>query len=765
VLDFGQYLAAPLVAMMLADLGAEVTRIDPPGGPQWKHDANALLQRGKRSVTLDLKNSSERSLAQRLIDRSDIVLEGFRPGVMRRLGVGPQESTQRNPRLIYVSIPGFGHDDPRADLPAWEGVVNAAAGVFATVPDQPNPPFNALPLASSYAAMVAAHSVMAALIARERDGRGQWVEVPLFDAAFEAIGQVGQYTPVAESIPYRPTRPMPPPLGHYRCADGRWLHLCLIQDRHLKWFGQKFMPPEWIADGMVDADRLWTDPELSARARQRFADMFKTRTAIEWEQAINNESGAPSALCSTSEQWLCEDTHARAIGAVVGVDDPELGPTAQAGWPAILSATPARVSFARHQPDQDRATILSELEAEDERGAPRSSAPPPPLSQALSGIRVVDLTQVLAGPTTTRVLAEYGAEVIKVQNPADQQLRYHFYGNSGKRTIILDLRSEAGRDVINGLVDGVDVFVENFADGVAERLGVAEDDVRDRSPQVIYASISAFGKTGYRGGWRGREELGQAITGMQMRWGGFGPDDEPLQGPLTFTDSGAGLCGAFGIMVGLFHRLRSGLGQRVESSLAHAGTYLQIPYMLAYPRRRWTEPNGLDATGWNAFDRIYATADGWLYLAAVGSADRERLGVVEGLDHIDFGDDSNVEQQLTERLVTQPAAVWEQRLHSKELAAHRVLTPEQVMEDPIAKARGLSVIRQHPGIGPIRNPGPTGRLARTPARLTTPASAPGSDSRAVLEEYGFADRADELIANSVVRVGLPDEIELFGRPR
>src|SRR5579885_2064857 len=108
VIDFGQYLAGPLLAMMLADNGADVIRVDPPGGPRWKHHANAILQRGKRSIVLDLKQPEDQAIARRLVASADVVVENFRPGVMERFGLGPEAMTAANPRLVYCSIPGFG---------------------------------------------------------------------------------------------------------------------------------------------------------------------------------------------------------------------------------------------------------------------------------------------------------------------------------------------------------------------------------------------------------------------------------------------------------------------------------------------------------------------------------------------------------------------------------------------------------------------------------------------------------------------------------
>src|SRR5690242_1933742 len=120
VIDFGQYIAGPLAAVMLADQGADVIHVDPPGGPRWRSPAEAFFNRGKRRIVLDLQQADDLSIARRLIGSADIVIENFRPGVMDRLGLGAADLTRADPRLIYCSLPGFAHDDPRAQMAAWE---------------------------------------------------------------------------------------------------------------------------------------------------------------------------------------------------------------------------------------------------------------------------------------------------------------------------------------------------------------------------------------------------------------------------------------------------------------------------------------------------------------------------------------------------------------------------------------------------------------------------------------------------------------------
>lgn len=192
VLDFGQYLAGPLVGMMLADLGAEVIRIDPPGGPRWQDPAFDMLSRGKRALSLDLKSDADLQTALELVARSDAVIDNFRPGVMTRLGLGPDVLKVANPNIVSLSMPGFASTDPDLrDIAAWEAVIAARTGQFTDMGLNRrlmgiNPSFTPLGLASAYGAAFGAMSILFALNARDRMG-GDHIEVPLASALFEGL--------------------------------------------------------------------------------------------------------------------------------------------------------------------------------------------------------------------------------------------------------------------------------------------------------------------------------------------------------------------------------------------------------------------------------------------------------------------------------------------------------------------------------------------------------------------------------------------------
>jgi crotonobetainyl-CoA:carnitine CoA-transferase CaiB-like acyl-CoA transferase len=742
VIDFGQYIAGPLTAMMLGDQGAEVIRVDPPGGPRWDTPANAVWNRGKRSIVLDLKIEADLTIAQQLIATADVVIENFRPGTVERLSIGPEAMTGAHPALIYCSLPGFAADDPRARIPAWEGVVGAAASSYNSRLPDTEPHYTALPLASNFAAFTAVNSVVAALIAREKTGTGQRIEAPLFDAMFEAFGIRGQRI-LGSDIPQAPLPGAggPDPLGggFYQCSDARWVQLLVMRPRHFDWFAAACFPAGWADEGLADRERLRAEPELAAELRRRLEDLFRTKTAEQWQRVVN-EAGTPLCVCQTTAEWL-DDEHARATRSVVELDDPEYGPMKQAGFPVDLTITPAADPEPRHTIDSDRAAILDELSS---RPAPSHSASNAKRRGALDGIRVIDTTQIWAGPTAGRVLAEYGADVVKINDTSGDVLS-HIHVNSGKRSLLLDLQSPAGLNVLWKLIERAQVFTQNFAMGTAERLGIGYDEVRAHRPDIVYSSISAYGYGGPRGGDRGWEPVGQAATGMELRMGG----DSPQTQPFALCDYGTGLMGAFSVLLGLFHQARSGEGQQVQAALSMTGTLHQTPFMFDYEGRTWNEPTGPGAKGEGALQRLYEAEDRWFFLGARES-ELPLLEAVVGLGGLHDLDESALTAALTERFSTAAADAWVAKLTAAGLGAHALVTLEEVMEDPWAKEHDLSVVRDHEGVGPVRMVGPSPRLSATPVHVTDPARSPGADGPDVLTDLGMADAIDALVNEGAI---------------
>ena len=370
VLDFGQYIAGPLAAMILGDYGADVIHVDPPGGPCWDGwSSGAVLGRGKRNIILDLKTASDLETAKKLAASADILIENFRPGVMDRLGLGYEACAELNPTLIYCSLPGFSrHDLERRDLPGWEGLIAAEAGLYSIIDmgsRKSGMRFDALPLASNFAAVIACHSILAALIVREKCGRGQYVESALYDACFEVDSTRTVTPPQSFLLPGMKLSPesmnaysLVRLMAAYPCRDGRYIQTTPPPRGALS-IAKALFPAEWIANGL---------PEEAGETVRR---IMLEKTMQEWEDYAQTEHGAGFAVSKTSAEWL-HDKAAMDSRSVIPVLDPILGPTKQPGVPSLMLKTGDSAGMPRHLPDADREEILAELETLSPRPKPMS---------------------------------------------------------------------------------------------------------------------------------------------------------------------------------------------------------------------------------------------------------------------------------------------------------------------------------------------------------------------------------------------------------
>ncbi|MGH3252530.1 MAG: CaiB/BaiF CoA transferase family protein [Trebonia sp.] len=769
VVDFGHQIAGPLTAVMLADQGADVIRVDAPGAAGADEPADAFFSRGKRRITLDLKRAGDLATARALIARGDVLIENFRPGVMSRLGLGYAGLAAVSPRLVYCSLPGFGADDPRAGVPGWEGVIDAAtgncrirAGEAPEGWDASRPTYSSVPGASTAAAFLAAVAVVGALVERHRSGRGQHIEVPLFDAVFEMIGDAGAYVTARGPSPQLPLAKYGS--GTYQCRDGRHVQFNPIgaTSRFVSWFLRAAGKPEW------------TDSLDQAVLRGRLTGLFATRTAADWER-LGHEAGVPLSRVRTAAEWLATP-HARAAGEVVRLEDPVLGGTWMAGLGVHAAAAQDprgldRPLSPRHRPDADREQVLAELAAGGPRaavpqaGQPSQAGQPPQAGQApsagqppeaagarerpMTGLRVLDLTQILAGPSSGRILGEFGAEVIKINAP-HRKIFAHGVINRGKKSILLDVRSPAGQDVFWRLVADADVLVQNFPPGTAERYGIGYADVAARRPGIVYVSVSCYGSVGPWAPGRGYETQGQAVTGIMARAGGDGGRPAVL-GPYNFLDYGTGVLAAFAAALGVYHRTVTGQGRHLRTSLVQAGTCYQARYLLDYRGKTWTEPAGPGALGEGPLQRFYRASDGWFFLG-VTEADLIRLSGVPGLEfavrvggvEADGGEARGEElgELLADRFATRPAAAWVAALQAAGLGAHEVVGLAALMTDPLVRGRRMSVTQVSPEAGEVTMPGIAIKMSATPPRLGEPAGQPGADAREVLQLAGLAEPAE-----------------------
>jgi crotonobetainyl-CoA:carnitine CoA-transferase CaiB-like acyl-CoA transferase len=755
VLDFGQYLSAPMVAMFLADNGADVIHVDPVEGPRWDHPTNAALQRGKRGIRLDLKSPGELYEAKRLVASADIVLENFRPGVMARLGLDQRASREANRRLIWCSLPGFATDDPRAPMRAWEGIVCSAAGLY---PQHGfaagDPVFTALPLASNFGAFVAAHRVAAALLTRLKTGHGQHIEVSLFEACFQAIGLYAE-VPSSRDLSNTLLSRVRSVMRMRRAADGTYIYfdsplrgLQAFLDRYLPGRNLTSMSPTELAD---TADRL--------------DELILQKSGAEWERICQEEINGAFGLVQTLPAWLA-DEHALESETIVKVDDAIFGETIQPGYPVLLSKTRPSVRWGRGKADPVRAQVIDWL-------APRCAEPSAAAATGLplEGIRVVDCSTLLAGPTSARVLAQYGADVVKIDRAgiADGDVdplsddEFAFIGartvSAGKRMMFLDLKTAQGQEVLRELVKRSDIVHHNFTPPAAQRLGVASEQLRAFNPSLILSTMSLHSHGGFRAEYRGHDMLGQMITGMGHRAGGRG---DPQVVATVLNDNAAGHLHAFGIMLALLHRARTGEGQDVNCSLSGTATLHQVPFMVGYKGRVWDEPAGREARGWGPLDCLYRSRDGWFYMAA-GRDNQEARTKLEACEILSGApaDGPALERFLSDRFSQESTEACVLALNEVGVSAHRHMSLKELAEDAYVTSHGYLAVVDHPGIGRALGVGQLVYDESASSRNVLQARSPGLDTVSVLEEIGFGGQFSELLENKVVAT---DSVHILNRP-
>jgi crotonobetainyl-CoA:carnitine CoA-transferase CaiB-like acyl-CoA transferase len=399
----------------------------------------------------------------------------------------------------------------------------------------------------------------------------------------------------------------------------------------------------------------------------------------------------------------------------------------------------------------------------------------------LTGLKVIDLSHIMAGPACSMLLADMGAEVIKVERLpngddsrrmvpptiADQSAAFLIM-NRNKRGIVLDLRTDAGRAVLRRLLKNADVLIENFRRGALDQMGFGYGAVHALNPRLIYCSISGFGRTGPYGDRGGFDLVAQGMTGL-MSITGEGPGRPPVKVGAPVTDITAGILAALGIVAALYARESTGQGQMIDTSLFEAGiiqTYWHSAMAFAVGRA----PGAMgSAHPLNAPYQAFPTSDGWITVGAANQGNWLRL--VEALEAPELGEDPrfstnagrmhNLEAltaALTSLFERRSSADWLQRLEKAGVPAGPVLRVDEMHTDPQALAREMIVETVHPTAGRVKAIGLPIKFSETPGAVRLPAPLFGQDTREVLRANGFSDsEIDQLAAQGVVQ--LPEALQ------
>jgi crotonobetainyl-CoA:carnitine CoA-transferase CaiB-like acyl-CoA transferase len=791
VLDFSWGMAGGLATAVLADFGCDVIKIEPPAGDPFRnHPAWLAWNRGKKSAVLDLKTVEGRMQAQRLAEQADVVLESFRPGVAHRLGIDYTTLSAINPQMVYASISGWGQQGPLSQVAGYEGVVAAKSGRLGSFEGQLNragPAYAAVQVATWASSQAAVRGILAALLARDANGRGQWVQTSIlqnmipYDLAGLMMRHLSRQDPKTfppDSLGARLRLPMLQYIP-VRTKDGRWLQHANLMDRLFRAY------LEAVGLGWVLQEELFKNaPIMNHESREALRELILTkmqeRTLDEWMQvylADGNIAAEPylHATDGMKHEQFVHNSHA------VEIADPRVGRLTTVGLLARLSDTPGEVGGPAPELGQHTAEVLQRIasrahrasSATVEKGEAHNRTPMKPL---LDGITLLDFSMVIAGPYAASMLADMGVRVIKVDATPEREQKINIGGGmaplnlknyAGKEAIQVNLQSPEGHEIIHQLIARSDVLLHNFRPGVPERLAIDWDTCRRINPRLIHVYVGAYGATGPHRRRPGAHPIPGALLGGALRQAGRAnppPADRAMnleeikeasrllmRANEANPDPNTSQAVATSILLALLARARTGRGQAMEVTMLLANAWANADEAYDYNGRPACALPDEQCYGLNALYRLYQTSQGWVFLACV--FDREWRAFCTAANRSDLladarfasatartEHDAELAAEIGKVFATRPADLWEQLLTAAGVACVRadVDTGAFLEEHPQAAANRMVAEVDSPRFGKYLRHGAIINFSDAPARLGHGAFA-GEHTVRVMRELGYSD--------------------------
>jgi len=780
IVECGQGVSAAYAVKLLADLGAEVVKVEPPGGdltrrrgpfPADKPDPEhsglfQYLNTNKRGVTLDLKTAPGRARLDWLLGQSDILIHNVPPVDQSAQGLVAGEIRAAHPELIVTELSIFGNGGPRSHYRGYELQAFHSGGVASLTPHgEPSAVRPPLKLFGHQAEFQAgAHGAFASLAAywhRLRSGQGQAIDVSIQECltAFFELSYINYTYSGAHDT--RATHKVVSPWNIVRAGDGFIYFCCGEQDQWLR-LVELMGNPEWAREERFKdgANRGRNAKELRALMEQwahnwTFQDLYVECAKRRIPAAPLNRMADLYADKTLAERdFFVEMPRRDASERPIRVPGATFKSTA-GGW-ALRTPAPR---LGEHD-----AEVFGQFTAAAASSRPgrKSVAPQGAQTPPLSGIRVLDFSWIWAGPYTTLQLAHLGAEVIRVESAKRPCLNRRippFAGgvpgldragsfcqwNQGKRSIALDLSSPRAIEIARRLTTHCDMVVENFAPGVAERMGLGYRQLREYRPDLIMLSISGYGQTG-----PGRSLLSYgALSGAGAGFNsvlGYEPGDAREVG-ITWADPVAGLFGAHALIAALIHRSRTGGGQYIDLSMLEMLETMMPEALLEY-EIAGREPQAMgNHDQWMAPHNCYKAKgddESWVTIAAGTEEEWRALCAAIGQPAL-AGDPRFATAALRKQHESELDGIitgwtsqrdrWEvtELLQKVGVPAFPTMSNQDLAEDPHLMARGFPVELEHPVVGRRRHAGVPWHMSPSECKVRKPAPLLGADTEDILE--------------------------------
>jgi len=683
---------------LLTECGASVARIGRGSAGPAMRSADAASRGGlldwwydggKQPLALDLDRDEGRDIYRRLAETADLIIETEAPGRLTALGIDHGDLVGANPRLVQVSLTPFGRTGPRAAWQTTDLVTAALAGVLSLsgLPDEPVNPWGRQSF--NVGGFLAAICGLAGVRAARVTGVGQHVDLAMHEAVCTTIEQLFFQYWFDDVQPYVKVAP--------RQGSLHWIGAYIVVPAKSGWLMITPAPNvpgllQWMADeGFEEVEELvaLSLEEVLAdvpRLMKTIASFAETKDANSLFHEAQQRHIAFGEVQSVAQVATNPQHEFRQFFRSVDWDGSDVripGPVARFHGTPVAPAAPPSPSAI------DADELLADWGAR-----PTQSASNQPLGKPLEGLRVVDLSHVLAGPFCTRILGDLGADIIKFQTAEravivnDPNHPYFYVWNRSKRAVSLNMKDPRAGDVARRVIEDTDVVIENFSAGVLARWGLSFETVAAWNPGVVYLTMSGCG---HEGPWSNLVTYAPTIHALSGLTYLSNPPGRGDVGPgFSLNDHAAGLSAAFSILAALDARERTGVGQHVDISQMETGAYIIGPAVLDYlVNDREAQPVGnADPLEQLAPNECYATSDGrWLAISCRDDEDWSRLAGAIGADAI--GGRADADRIVGQWASTVTADRGQDLLQSVGVPAGVVQDAGDLMNDPQLIARDM----------------------------------------------------------------------------
>ena len=716
IVEIGEGMAVQVAGLMLSELGADVLKVERPGGDPARGTAPfANWNRAKRSLALDLDTAEDLASLKDRLASADVLLHPFTPKRAKKRGLDDATLAAAFPQLVVCGITGSPQNHPDAERADDELLVAARLGVM-----YENDGHRAGPIVYRYrmgswaAAHLAVTGIITRLLMRQQSGKGGAAHTSILQGFLSKLPMVWARNSEGPmpNPPIWPFAPRPTAMQLFQCQDGDWLQI-MDPTRQLDYAS---LPTMW--DVMAEGADIST-PEAVVEA-------FKQRPRDSWLADLRAMDVAVEPAYQMGE--VLRHPEVVANGYVVEIDDPALGKTVQ---PNLPFHTDAPLKTGRPAPRLGEGGNQAWPAARYETSAPLAAPVEP-----LAGTRVLDLGMFLAGPMGPSLMGDMGADVIKVEALTGDRIRFmHRYyqcAARSKRSIALDLTKPEAQPILERLVKWAEVLHHNMRFKGAAKLGLSEADIRKYNPDIAYSYVSAYGQRGTRGNWPGYDSIFNAIAGWEFENAGEG--NRPVfNRPGTMDIHSAHSC-LVSIMAALYAKRTTGKGHGIHTSLLGVSAFSQGEVLLrADGSVSETYHLTSDQTGFGPYHRIFECADGdWIAIAAQSEADQASVRAVLGDAHEAFADAAK----------SRPAADLLTALESASVPCDAVVFENAMncfYDNPLNRKLGLVSVVKQPLYGEIEQPGALWDFGDTPMNIWRACPTIGQHTDEIMLEMGYSD--------------------------